>query len=96
MIPFLVHTCTQNLASEGSPVGPWSPQDAEVVLGRVVELLGPEAQWWTNVSYPAWAWEYGDFSDGQSWTPVTGHEFDRAVIGVGGEVTITLLTVSNS
>lgn len=96
MVPFLVHTCTRNLAFEGTPVGPWEPQAAERVMELLVQLMGPQTRWLSNVGYPDWAWEYGDFSGGQAWSPVTGHTFDRAVIGVGGEATVTLLTVADS
>ncbi|GAA4223825.1 hypothetical protein GCM10022254_01890 [Actinomadura meridiana] len=51
MIPFLVHTCTRDLAFEALG-GPWSPQVAGHVMERVMELIGPGTQWWSNVSYP--------------------------------------------
>ena len=65
-------------------------------MERLVQLMGPRTRWWSNVGYPDWAWEYGDFSDGQAWNPVTGHTFDRAVIGAGAEATVTFLTVADS
>ncbi|WP_242910060.1 hypothetical protein [Actinomadura terrae] len=95
MVPFLVQTCTTDLAHMGASRGPWSIEAAQAVLDRVVQTLGPQTRWWTNVSYSTWCWEHGDFSDGFSSNPVTGHEFDRAVIGIGADATVTLLAFAD-
>jgi hypothetical protein len=96
MVPFLVDTCTTDLAYSGVSRGPWTAQAAVAVLGRVMEAMGPHAHWWTNVTYSTWCWEHGDFLDSYMSDPVTGHTLDRAVIGVGANATVALLAFADS
>ncbi|MFF0524085.1 hypothetical protein ACFYTC_35775 [Actinomadura nitritigenes] len=95
IVPFLVHTCTTDLAY-GATRGPWSIKTAQTVLECVVHTLGARTRWWTIVAYPAWCWEHGDFSTGFMSNPVTGHDFDRAVVGIGDNATVTLLAFADS
>jgi len=54
--------------------------EAEAVAGQVVELLGAEAQWWSN-------W------DDSSWTGVSGCTFDGLVAGTDGHRFAVLIQV---
>jgi hypothetical protein len=56
---------------------------ARRVTSRVVELLGRNAIWLTNISWP----------DGRGWTPVTGHTFDGVIAGVGDDYFAILLQI---
>jgi hypothetical protein len=52
---------------------------------RVVELLGRNAIWSTNIEGPS--------PTGRGWTPVTGHTFDGVIAGVGDDYFAILLQV---
>ena len=95
IVPFLVHTCTTDLAHGGTR-GPWSIETAQTALQCVVDTLGTKTRWWTNVAYSAWCWGHGDFSADFMSNPVTGHDFDRAVVGIGDSATVTLLAFADS
>ncbi|MFV2172159.1 hypothetical protein ACFHW2_07060 [Actinomadura sp. LOL_016] len=95
MLAFLVTLCTEDRA-HGAPFGPWTPDRARDALRRVVDVLGPETRWWSNVTYPDRAWASGDFSDAFSSNPVTGYTLDCAVIGIGRNTTLTLLAFALS
>ncbi|QFG22007.1 hypothetical protein [Actinomadura sp. WMMB 499] len=95
MLPLLVRLCTEDLAY-GVPFDPWTPDRARDVLGRVVDALGPETRWWSNVSYPDRAWASGDYSGDFSSSPVTGYTTDCAVVGIGRYATLTMLAFAES
>lgn len=95
MLSLLVSLCTEDRAY-GEPFGPWTPDGARDVLGCVVEVLGVEARWWANVDYPGSAWESGEFSSGHMSNPVTGYTVDCAVVGVGRDLTLTVLAFAES
>ncbi|HEU5476126.1 MAG TPA: hypothetical protein VFV67_36330 [Actinophytocola sp.] len=58
----------------------WSSDVAQETVGRLAQLLGAEARWWTN-------------SDLRSGNPVTRYTFDALVIGRGGGVGVAVLAV---
>ncbi|MFB4303171.1 hypothetical protein [Actinomadura sp. NTSP31] len=95
MPAFLVHISTQDMAY-GGPTGPWTPETARPPSERLVSLLQPDAQWWTNVHYEAWNWEHGEFNDTFGSNPVTGHTLDCALVGIGRDATVTFLAYGDS
>ncbi|WP_339156514.1 hypothetical protein [Actinomadura luteofluorescens] len=94
VIPFLQMILTTDFAYLGYR-GPLTQQEAESIAREVVDILGPEVRWWSNVRYPAWAWECGDFEDGFTANPVTWHTYDCAMIGVGNGVAVTFLAYAD-
>ncbi|MEV0664786.1 hypothetical protein ACIBI3_32485 [Actinomadura luteofluorescens] len=94
MVPFLRMLFTTDFAYLASR-GPLSQQGAESIARKVVDLLGPDVRWWSNVEYPAWAWECGDFSGNFGANPLTGHTYDCAMVGIGDAVAVAFLAYSD-
>lgn len=42
--------------------GPLGEDETKVIVSKVVDILGPSVRWWSDVDFPAWSWEYGDFN----------------------------------
>ncbi|TDD81521.1 hypothetical protein [Actinomadura rubrisoli] len=95
ILSFLVYMCTTDVAF-GANCGPWTPSVARPILLEVMNVLQPGMQWWSNVEYPPEAWEGGDFSDGFSSYPVTGHTLDCALVGIGHDATVTFLAYGDT
>nr|WP_200209600.1 hypothetical protein [Micromonospora veneta] len=73
----LVETASRTLAY--GMKGRYSESKAQEVFGRLVDLLGPETRWWSNID-PAGGW-------------VTRHTFDALVAGTGGGIVVAVLAV---
>ncbi|TDB95485.1 hypothetical protein [Actinomadura sp. 7K534] len=100
ILALLTAACTEDLAYEdqvgpwapdGTSVGPWTPDIVRPILQQVAHLLGPQNRWWSNCVFPNWCFDTGDFYDGVERWPVTDHTFDRALIGIGDQATVTFL-----
>lgn len=94
LVPFLQMLLTTDFAYLESR-GSLSQQEAESIARKVVDLVGADARWWSNVEYPKWAWEYGDFSGDFGANPLTGHTYDCAMVGVGDSVAVAFLAYSD-
>ncbi|MES9602379.1 MULTISPECIES: hypothetical protein [Actinomadura] len=94
IMALLVTACTEDLAYRGQ-AGPWTPDIVRPILQQVAYLLGPQTRWWSNCVFPAWCFDTGNFHDGVSWSPVTDHTFDRALIGIGDQATVTFLAFAD-
>ncbi|MEV4253311.1 hypothetical protein AB0J52_09085 [Spirillospora sp. NPDC049652] len=95
LLSVLVRTCTVTLAYRHA-IGPWTPKAARSRLGRVPKLLGPEARWWSNVTFDdPEEWRPLGRPTRYSWRPVTGHTFDRVLIGSGAGALVTILAFAD-
>ncbi|HTI27586.1 MAG TPA: hypothetical protein VL652_41765 [Kutzneria sp.] len=94
LLAFLVNICTRDLAY-GVETGPIRTAEATTMLAQLVDVLGPDARWWSNcdLSYVSQWSEHGKPSP-LSWNPLTHYTFDRAIVGTGGGGTVTFLAVA--
>jgi len=94
LLAFLVNICTRDLAY-GVETGPIRTAEATTMLAQLVDVLGPDARWWSNcdLSYVSRWSEHGKPSP-LSWNPLTHYTFDRAIVGTGSGGTVTFLAVA--
>lgn len=52
---------------------------------KAVSILGPEAEWFSNI--------YGPWQNGRAWDPVTRHTFDGVIAGRGRGFVVAVLQV---
>ncbi|MEU8347041.1 hypothetical protein AB0C74_35535 [Spirillospora sp. NPDC048832] len=91
MVPFLALILATDFVYLGS-AGPLGEDEAKVIASDVVDILGPSVRWWSNVDFPTWSWEYGDFSGDFTASPLTGHTYDCAMVGIGEGVAVIFLS----
>lgn len=61
---------------------PWPVEEARWLVGTVLDLLGPETTWWSNIR-------------AGGWEPVTGYAVDNVVIGAGEAATVGFLAIAD-
>ncbi|ONI88629.1 hypothetical protein ALI144C_06250 [Actinosynnema sp. ALI-1.44] len=95
LLGVLVNTCTRDLAYQ-LPFGPWNAETARPVLHQVMNALGPDSYWRSNNDFSyAEAWSADGQPDAYASDPVTGHCFNRALVGSGNGVVVTFLAVAD-
>ncbi|MGK5558885.1 hypothetical protein ACSNOI_45520 [Actinomadura kijaniata] len=84
--PTLMSIMTENLVYR-SLSGPTTPERADPLVRQLVQKIGPDGKWWSNY--------YASGERKGAWDPVSPYTFDRAAIGVGNDVTVTLLAIDD-
>lgn len=79
-VELLTRLAVEDLVSPGHPSRERTP--VHQAAGRVIRLLGNQADWYTNIA-----------PGGRGWIPVTRHTFDGVVAGAGNGITMVLLQV---